>query len=154
MDDFRQTPIGFYNLGLAYLEAADALAEKELSKDDRFSLAFDHPIRHLYAHAWELFQKACLAAQGMKPSKMRNRFGHSLAKAWDAIDKERFEILDLHPGTRLFAENLDGFHPTKKYAYPEVGYRQDYTLSYLRAAFERFKINRAEILRLFPTAML
>jgi len=147
--DARQSPVGFYNLGLDYLAAADAIAGKHLDREDPFKLAFESPIRHLYAHAWELFLKACIFQQGMRPSQIKRTIGHSLTKAWEAVDKERFEVLDLHPGTRLLMEGLDQFHPSRMDAYPVTGYRRQFTLTYLRAASQRFRISRAEIARLF-----
>lgn len=149
-NDIRQSPIGFFNLGLSYLDAADVLARKQLDENDRFQLAFDSPIRHLYAHAWELILKACVFTQGMKPSEMKRKIGHSLSKAWDLVDKTKFAVLDLNAKTRIVPEVLDQFHmPPRMYAYPITGSRREFSIAYIRAASDRFKISRAEILELF-----
>lgn len=148
--DMRQSPMGFFNLGISYLEAADALAERHLDKLDRFKLTFDSPIRHLYAHAWELVLKACLFRQGMKPSEMKRTIGHSLTKAWDAIERPRFAPLNLNAKTRIVPEILDQFHMSPRmYAYPITGIRREFTIPYVRDASQRFKISRAVTIELF-----
>jgi len=147
--DARQSPVGFYILGFAYLDAADVLASKHLDGGDPFSLTSESPIRHLYAHAWELFLKACIFKQGMRPSGFKKAIGHSLVRAWDAIDKVRFAGLALHPDTRRLMEGMDQFHPTRMYAYPVAGPRREFTVSYVRDASKRFRIPRAEIIQLF-----
>ena len=150
LNDMRQSPIGFFNLGVSYLDAADALTRKQFDKADTFQLFFDSPIRHLYAHAWELFLKACIFRQGMKPSEMKRKIGHSLTKAWDEVDKSRFALLDLHPQTRTVPEVLDQFHmPPRMYAYPITGSRREFTITFVRAASQRFRISRRQTLELF-----
>lgn len=148
-NDARQSPIGFFLLAESYLDAADALFVAMNTGEARLKLAFEHPVRHLYAHAWELALKACLARQGMKASEMKKKLGHRLTAAWDRVDKAHFAALDLNPRTRIVPEVLDQFHPTKFYAYPVTGLRREFSLSYLRAATQRFRLPRAEIQRLF-----
>ena len=147
--DARQSPVGFYILGLAYLDAADELAGRYLDPGDPFRLSSESPIRHLYAHAWELFLKACVFKQGCRPSEFKRTIGHSLTMAWDVVEKASFQMLDLHPDTRVLVEGLDQFHPTRMYAYPVTGLRREFTLPYVRDVSKRFRIPRAEILRLF-----
>lgn len=147
--DARQTPVGFYILGLAYLNAADELTSRFLDASDPFKLTSESPIRHLYAHAWELFLKACVFKQGARPSEFKKALGHSLTSAWDAVDKLRFSRLDLHTDTRLLMEGLDQFHPTRMYAYPVTGFRREFSLPYVRDATQRFRIPRPEVVRLF-----
>lgn len=147
--DARQSPIGFFNLGLSYLDAADILSQRHLDSGDSFRLRFEHPLRHLYAHAWELFLKACLFQQGWTPAQMKRKIGHNLSKAWDEIERGRFAELDLHSDTRIVPEMLDQFHPTKQYAYPETGSRREFSIPYIRAASQRFRLSREEVRRLF-----
>lgn len=147
--DERQTPLGYFNMALSYLDAADELTRRLVDKSDPFRLAFESPIRHLYAHAWELALKACLIRQGMKPDDVKKTFGHKLVPAWEAVDRKRFATLDLHDGTRIVPEVLDQFHPTKLYAYPVTGFRREFSLTYIRGASQRFRIDRPTILELF-----
>lgn len=151
--DIRQSPIGFYNLGLSYLQAADEVVRSHLDDESLFALSFEHPIRHLYAHGWELCLKACLYQQGNRPSEIKTWIGHRLTMAWDAVDKERFAELRLTPDTRHFVELLDDFHPTKFYAYPITGVRREHTLTYVRAASKRFYLARPAISKLFGTSL-
>lgn len=144
-----QTPLLFYNVGLAYLDAADHLTASLQGPPYGFRLLFDEPVRHLYAHALEMFQKACLFEQGFTPQEMKTRFSHRLVKAWDAIDRTHFSELRLDEDSRAIAEWLDIFHPTKEYAYPYTGYKMELSLEQLRDGLSRFRIARAEILRLF-----
>ena len=147
--DIRQSPIGFYNLGLSYLAAADALTEKQSDKADSFRLAFDSPIQHLYAHGWELCLKACIFQQGTLPSDMKRSLGHSLATAWDRVDKVKFADLDLNPRTCQIVELLDELHPTKLFAYPVRGARQEWSIIFMRENSRRFRLPRTKILELF-----
>lgn len=144
-----QTPLLFYNVGLSYLDAADHLTTSLQGPPYRFRLPFDVPVRHLYAHALEMFQKACLFEQGVSPQEMKTRFSHRLVEAWDAIDGGRFRELRLDDESRAIAEWLDNFHPTKEYAYPYTGYKRELSLEQLRDGLSRFRISRAVIHRLF-----
>lgn len=143
--DVRQSPIGFFLLGIDYLTAAEAITVRHIAVDDPFHLRFELPIRHMYAHAWELCLKACLFQQGFLPSTLKHNVGHSLTAAWDKVDKQRFAIFDLQPRTRLIAERLDRYHPTKMYAYPITGSRTDWGLPYLRSSSRRFKIQLSDV---------
>jgi hypothetical protein len=147
--DVRQSPIGFYNMGLSYLDAADHLTNRQLDATDGFHLPFEGPIRHLYSHSWELFLKACLFEQGELPSDLKYEPGHRLVNAWDQVDKDRFAVFKLSPRTRDFLARLDAYHPTKFYAYPITGFRQDFSLTYIRAASQRFRLTRKRAGQLF-----
>jgi hypothetical protein len=147
----RQSAVAFYNVGITYLDAADELARRQLDRDDKFRLSFDLPIRHSYAQAWELIQKACLRRQGIEPKELKLDVGHKLTKAWDLIDKLQFAALNLTPDTRTIVELLDNFHPTKLYAYPFTGARREIELKDLGTVSQRLRLPRSEILRLFVT---
>lgn len=149
MLDARQSPLGFFNLALSYLDAADHLAASHLDPQSGFRLPFEHPLRHLYSHAWELALKACLFQQGWTPSEMRKCFGHHLSAIWDKVDRDAFVELKLTDQTRIVPEVLDQFHPTKQYAYPETGSRREFSIVYVRSASQRFRLPRVVIRRLF-----
>jgi hypothetical protein len=151
MDDDieRQSPMAFCNVGLAYVEAADELASRQLDRKVPFNLSYDLPILHLYAHGWELVQKACLREQGMSAEELRLKVRHNLTKGWDLIDKDRFAALRLTPDTRLIVEVLDWYHPTKLFAYPYTGSRRQIELAKLTKVSKRLHLSRADRLRLF-----
>ena len=147
----RQSPVGFYNLALSYLEAADVLTERihAPAREDRPKLIFDSPVRHLYAQTWELALKACLFAQGIRPIKLKKDFGHKVLRAWKHVDRERFAQLDLRPETELIADHLGHYHLERMFAYPLIGVRQYLPLNYIRAESQRFRITRPQIIQLF-----
>lgn len=149
----RQSPVGFYNLALSYLEAADLLTERihAPARQDRPRLIFDSPVRHLYAQTWELALKACLFAQGVRPIKLKKDFGHKVRRAWKHVDKERFARLDLRPETEFIADHLGLYHQEKMFAYPATGVRQYLPLEYVKAESQRFRISRVEVIRLFQS---
>jgi hypothetical protein len=147
--DIRQSPIGFFNLGLSFLAAADALTEKADNKNDSFRLSFDSPIQHLYAHGWELCLKACIFQQGELPSQMKNKIGHNLTEAWDQIDKVKFSVLKLTPESRQIVELLDTLHSTRLFAYPITGIRQQWSVTFMHSSSKRFRISRKQIIQLF-----
>jgi hypothetical protein len=136
-------------MGVAYVSAGDELARRHFDVEEPFRLQFEGPMRHLYAHGWELCLKACLFQQGTLPSELKYDPGHRLVSAWDAVDKERFAALNLTPATRHFTALLDRYHPTKYYAYPIGGARSDFTVAYVRAASQRFHIAREIISQMF-----
>ena len=111
----RQSPVGFYNLALSYLEAADVMTDliHAPAKEDQPKLIFDSPVRHLYAQTWELALKACLFAQGIRPIKLKKDFGHKVLRAWKYVDKKRFAQLNLTPETELVADHLGLYHSEK-----------------------------------------
>lgn len=149
-DHVRQSPIGFYLLGCAYIDAADKLVSEISDQAQAFRLAFDSPVRHLYAHGWELCLKACLFEQGIPPSVLKSRkFGHSLIALWRVVDRDRFAVLNLHARLEHVLHRLDRFHPTKLYAYPLTGYRNDFSLTYIREISQRFRLSRPMISRHF-----
>jgi hypothetical protein len=147
----RQSPVGFYNLALSYLETADVLTSSihAPAKEDRPHLIFDSPVRHLYAQTWELALKACLFAQGVRPIKLKKDYGHNVLRAWKRVDKERFAALNLEPQTELIADHLGIYHSEKMFAYPLSGVRQYLPLNYLKEQSQRFRMNRLDVIRLF-----
>ena len=147
----RQSPVGFFNMALSYLEAADVLTDRihAPAKADRPDLAFDCPVRHLYAQTWELALKACLFAQGVMPFKLKNDYGHNVLRAWKRVDKERFARLDLSSATEVIADHLGYYHSEKMFAYPVTGIREYLPLNYLKAESQRFRVGRPEIIALF-----
>ena len=68
----RTTPIGLYNMGLAYLEAARAVSVS----DNR--IAFQDPLDFLCAHGLELIFKAEML-RTLSMNEVRNQFGHNLS---------------------------------------------------------------------------
>jgi hypothetical protein len=146
----RQSPVGFYNLALSYLEAADVLTARihAAAKEDRPKLIFDSPVRHLYAQTWELALKACLFAQGIRPIKLKKDFGHKVLRAWKYVDKERFARLNLLPETERIADHLGLYHSEKMFAYPMTGIRQYLPLNYIKAESQRFRMGRIEVIEL------
>lgn len=147
----RQTPIGFFNLALSYLEAADVLTDRihAPTEKDRPLLIFDSPVRHLYAQTWELALKACLFAQGVRPIKLKKDFGHNVLRAWKGVDKERFARLSLTPETEQVAYHLGLYHSEKMFAYPMTGIREYLPLNHLKAESQRFRIARMEVIQVF-----
>lgn len=147
----RQTPVGFYNLALSYLEAADELTTRihNPTEKERLRLIFDSPVRHLYAQAWELALKACLFAQGTRPRKLKNDFGHRIDKAWKHVDKKHFSVLDLTESTQGIADHLSLYHTDRMFAYPLVGVREYVPLNHIKAESQRFRIPRMDVIRLF-----
>ncbi len=145
--DARQSPVGFYNLSLSYLDIADDLTER--MHKNQLKLAFDAPVRHSYAHAWELALKACLFAQGFRPKELKTKFGHDVHKIWQSVDHNRFSQLRLTPETEQIAEHLGGFHLEKSFAYPVAGATNYLPLSIIKAESKRFRLQRIEIARLF-----
>lgn len=144
----------FYLVGLSYLDAADHLTRSLEGPPYCFRLPFDEPVRHLYAHALEMFQKACLFEQGVSPAEMKKEVGHWLVKAFDRIDRQRFADLRLDDELREYAGWLDMYHPTKEYAYPYTGYKEELALDQLREGLRRFRVPRTLLIRLFPNRRL
>lgn len=149
----RHSPVGFYNLALSYLEAADVLTSRiqAPAKKERPQLIFDSPVRHLYAQTWELALKACLFAQGIRLHKLKNDFGHNVLRAWKHVDKERFAPLNLIPETEQIADHLGFYHSGKMFAYPITGVRQYLPLNYLKTQSQRFRLSRMEVIELFKS---
>ena len=147
----RQSPIGFFNLAISYLDAADELTNRihDTVSEGHLHLNFDSPVRHLYAHGWELALKACLFAQGVRPAKLKKDYGHKILRTWKAVDKDRFSRLDLSDDTEAVAAHLSYYHAEKLFAYPLTGLREYLPLAFLKAQSERFRIDRAEIFELF-----
>ena len=150
----RQSPVGFFNLALSYLDAADELTDRiqAAPKGERLHLLFDSPVRHLYAQTWELALKACLFAQGVRPIKLKRDFGHKVLKAWKHVDKNRFSRLDLSPSTEQIADHLGYYHSEKMFAYPVTGIREYLPLNHLKIQSQRFRIARLQIINLFLRA--
>lgn len=149
----RQSPVGFFTLALSYLDAANELTSRIHAPADagHLHLTFDSPVRHLYAHSWELALKACLFAQGVRPSKLKKDYGHNVLRAWKAVDKARFGRLDLSSETEAVAAHLSYYHSEKLFAYPLTGLREYLPLRFLEAQSERFRIGRMEIIGLFTS---
>lgn len=143
----RQNPVGFYNLALSHLDAADDLTNRILAGE--LKLMFDSPVRHFYAHAWELALKAGLFTQGVRPHKLRKDFGHDVLRAWKHVDKERFACLTLTPKTEEIASHLGFYHAEKMFAYPIAGVREYLPLNFLKTESQRFRIPRDAIIPLF-----
>lgn len=146
----RQSPIGFYNLALSYLEAADTLTNliTDPGIETRPVLIFDAPVRHLYAQTWELSLKACLFAQGIRPTKLKKDFGHNILRAWKRVDKVRFTKLNLTAETEGIADHLGLYHSERQFAYPITGVRQYLPLSYFREQSQRFRLSRMEVIEM------
>ena len=138
--------LGWYNLALANLAAADQLTVLNVR------LLFEEPIRALYAHAWEMALKACLRKQGYTPSQIRKEFGHRLDKIWAKVDRERFDRLQLRDELIGFINHLTFYHANRLYAYPLSGLRRELDLDYLRATSSRLRVSRACAIDLFYTA--
>jgi hypothetical protein len=141
--------VGTFNLALSYLDAADHLEQSLRKPSPSIHLAFEHPVRFLYAHTWELALKACLLRQGISQQDLKGQFGHKLTKIWDAIDRPRFPELRLDDRLRIIPEQLDRYHPSREYAYLVTGHKVDFTLSYVRTVSQRFRVPRATILDYF-----
>jgi len=106
------SPLGYYNVGQSYLDAAELVRERRLP--------FEGPARAMYAHAWELTLKACLRVQGQSVSHIHNVIRHDLVKAYDAIDLDRFSDLKLIVA-RFLVEQLNDFHLERINFYPKAG---------------------------------
>src|SRR5688572_28753547 len=71
-EDERTTPIGLFNVAVAYSNAADALVAAKLRTGHA-----DSPIRFLRYHAIELFLKSFLLLHGHSVGVLAGRrFGH------------------------------------------------------------------------------
>lgn len=146
----ESTPIGMYNFGLAYLHCADRLIiDSDRKNSDRLHISFDHPIRHLYAHALEIFLKACLVKQGKSQNYVRNKIRHNLKKAYDSLDPIWHVTFDQDLQFRSMVEIIGNMHSERLYSYLENGSFLEIERSYLYRLFRRFDLSRADILRLF-----
>ena len=145
LDEHSLEAIGWYNLAIANLNAADQLTAMNAKS------SFDEPIRSLYAHAWELALKACLRKQGYTPSQIRKSFGHRLDKIWVAVDRERFDQLQLRDELISFINHLTFYNANRLYAYPLTGMRRELELSFVRATSSRLRISRASAVAIFHT---
>lgn len=137
------TPLGWHLVGTANLDAAEYLVA------DGVNLAFDDPIRALFAHAWELNLKACLRKQGMSAESVRKEFGHDLIKIWDAVDRSRFPLLSLRDELRPYIEHTAFYHRNRLYAYPTRGFRNEHSLAYVRATSSRLRLTRKGSVEMF-----
>lgn len=131
------SPLGWHLVGVANLDAAEELVASGVR------LRFEDPIRSLFAHAWELNLKACLRRQGMTTENVRKNFGHDLLKIWDAIDRGQFPYLQLRDELRFFVEHIAYYHRNRLYAYPVRGFKNEHTLTYVRATSSRLRLPRA-----------
>jgi hypothetical protein len=138
------TPLGWFNVSLSYLDAADTLACSDIK------LGFDAPIRALYAQTWELALKACLLRQGRTIKDVRSRdFGHDIVKIFDAVDRIRFGPLNLSDNSRMLVEHMAQYHLLREYNYPLTGPQRHVSLTYLRRNSERFRVSRGQIMSMF-----
>ena len=144
------SPIGMYNFGLSYLHCADRLVmASDRKTPDRLILAFDHPVRHLYAHTLELFLMACLLKQGKSANYVRNKIGHDLKKAYCALDPAWNTIFDTDLQFRGMVEIIGNMHIERLYSYLETGTFLDIDRAYLYRLFRRFDLSRETIFKLF-----
>jgi len=89
-EDARATPLGYFNVAVAYWRAAAALDSANLRTTHPHS-----PVRFLYYHAIELYLKSFLRMHGHSVKELRSfKFGHSTSRL-----KKRAEQLGL-----LFAD--------------------------------------------------
>lgn len=137
------SPLGWHLLGKANLEAAEHLVASGVR------LRFEDPIRSLFAHAWELNLKACIRRQGLTAEAVRIEFGHDLLRLWDAIDRARFPLLQLRSELRGFVEHVAFYHRNRLYAYPIRGFRNEHSLTYVRATSSRFHLSPKAALETF-----
>lgn len=129
------SPLGWNLVGLSNLDAAEELVAAGVK------LRFEDPIRSLFAHAWELNLKACLRRQGREAEELRKQYGHDLLMLWDAIERDRFPLLRLRDELRGFVEHLAFYHRNRLYAYSIRGFRNEHTLTYVRATSARFRLS-------------
>ena len=144
LDSYSLGAIGWYNLAITNLDAADYLITSNAMR-----ISFEEPIRALYAHAWELVLKACLRKQGLSPSQIRKLYGHRLDKIWISVDRERFGLLQLRDELDPFIQHLTFYHANRLYAYPLAGMRRELSLDYLRATSSRLRIPRVDVISIF-----
>jgi hypothetical protein len=137
------SPIGWHLVGKANLDAAEELVASGVK------LRFEDPIRSLFAHAWELNLKACLRRQGMSAEEVRKQFGHVLLGLWDAIDRSQFPLLQLRDELRGFVEHIAFYHRNRLYAYPIRGFRNEHTLTYVRATSARLRLSNSAAITTF-----
>lgn len=137
------SPLGWHLVGVANLDAAEELVGQGVK------LAFEDPIRSLFAHAWELNLKACLRRQGFDAEDVRKQFGHDLIALWDAVDRPKFPHLRLRDELRAFIERIGFYHRNRLYAYPIRGFRNEYSLAYVRDTSSRLRIPRSAALETF-----
>lgn len=128
------SPLGWHLVAVANLDAAEHLVAENVK------LRFEDPVRSLFAHAWELTLKACLRRQGCDAEQIRKDYGHDLPRLWDAISRNEFPALALVDGLQPFIERIGYYHRNRLYAYPLRGFRNDFSLTYIRATSSRLRL--------------
>ncbi|WP_157035662.1 hypothetical protein [Sphingobium chungbukense] len=118
MSDEGSLPIGFYNLGVGYLDVARAA-----SKGGDVWL-FHDPFEFLVAHGLELIFKADRRRE-LSVEHVRRQYGHSLPKLFDDLSadfKNKFQVGD---DLKFLVNHLDLGHsgPNWRNRYLETGYR-------------------------------
>lgn len=143
--DAKQSPLGFFTLGQSYIQSANVLAVALEDPANDFKPSYHHPVRHLYAHGWELCLKACLLEQGWQPSRVRDKFGHKLCEVWKYVERDRFPSLRLTDDLERVLRAMDQCHPSKLYAYPVADWQIFVTFRYLKEVSERLLISMPEV---------
>ena len=111
-------PIGFYNLGVGYLDVARAAAKV----GDHWM--FHDPFEFLVAHGLELIFKADRRRE-LDIESVRRQYGHSLPKLFKDLSPDFLKKFQVGDELKLLVDHLDGGHsgPNWRNRYLETGYR-------------------------------
>ncbi|WIA56613.1 hypothetical protein N6H05_01945 [Sphingobium sp. WTD-1] len=136
MSEENSLPIGFYNLGVGYLDVARRAAD---SDDDWL---FHDPFEFLIAHGLELIFKADRRRE-LPMEDVRRQYGHSLPNLFNDLSvdfRNKFEVGD---ELKFLVAHLDGGHSGPKWRnrYLETGYRENVpTLSSMLSIVSPFNL--------------
>ena len=118
MSDEDSLPIGFYNLGVGYLDVARAAAKV----GDHWM--FHDPFEFLVAHGLELIFKADRRRE-LDVESVRRQYGHSLPKLFDDLSADFQRKFQVGDDLKLLVNHLDVGHSGSNWRnrYLETGYR-------------------------------
>jgi hypothetical protein len=120
MSEEGSLPIGFYNLGVGYLDVARAATEV----GNRWM--FQDPFEFLIAHGLELIFKAD-RRRDLSVESVRRQYGHSLPRLFDDLSDDFRDKFQVGDELKTLVDHLDAGHsgPNWRNRYLETGYRAD-----------------------------
>ena len=118
MSDEGSLPIGFYNLGVGYLDVARSAAKVGNH------WMFHDPFEFLIAHGLELIFKADRRRE-LSLESVRRQYGHSLPKLFNDLSGDFRENFQVGDDLKALVSHLDDGHsgPNWRNRYLETGYR-------------------------------
>jgi hypothetical protein len=128
-------PIGFYNLGVAFLNAARAAASAENVPH------FDEPVQFLVAHGLELIFKAD-QRRTQSLETVRKKFGHDLLKLHAGLSEDFIQDFMLDSEFEMVVMGLSQGHsgPDWRNRYLQTGFRSELPAERLIAAVRAFTV--------------